>query len=120
MATAINFASSSPRSCVLTVVGNGGAATRTRAELLGFCQAGPLREALARTLDWTAFNLGGARCGDIHVRELVNRAPDAGGAASITFEFFWTADGIKADCLGEVGRTATHQLDLRLVHSERF
>lgn len=114
MPSAITFLAHTPHGLVLNLIGTGGVATQSRTIILGMCAAGPLRELLARTLDWTVFNLGGTLCGKVHVREIVDRAGGAGTGESSPTEFFWTANGVKADCVG------TCQIEIRLQHTERF
>jgi hypothetical protein len=112
MASAIAFGSASPHSLTLTVTGNGGATTQNAAAVLAACAEGPLKVFLGKVPDWTVFNLGHALCDRVHVRELINRA--AGNEPS-AFEFFWTAQGIKADSNSAGGP----QLEIRLAHSSR-
>lgn len=106
---------SSPHSFQLYLMGTGGAATKTRAEILANCAEGPLKALLARTPDWTVFNLGDVACNALHAREVINRSVnDPTPAAAGLVEFLWTSTGIKADCSG------TRQLDIRLSHTSRL
>ena len=116
MATTVTFNAASPHEIAFTAAGNGGniavaaATIYTAFSNLGI-SGGPLLALLRKTPDWTVFNLGGAQCDLVQVRELINRA--AGGEATL-FKFFWTAQGFEADCTG------TCQVEIRLQHSERF
>jgi hypothetical protein len=117
MATSISYFSSSctPHSIeiILTGAGAGGAATIPRATLLGQCASGPLKEVLTRATDWTVFNLGSARCGEVHVRSIIDRAGGVNtGVVGVTI--YWDADAINVEC------AETQQFEIRLQHSERF
>jgi hypothetical protein len=112
MATTITFDSASPHSLIIHAAGDGAAATKTNVEVLAACAAGPLKAKLAKVADWTAFNLGGALCGLVHARSILNRTGPTSGEPT-ALEFFWTATGIKMACTGEC------QVEIRFQQSER-
>jgi hypothetical protein len=116
MASVISFNSASAHSLVLNVLGAaGGGTSKTRAEVLAACNAGPLKEKLSREGDWTAFRNGNAKCADIEVREIVNRNAVASGQPA-SIQFNWTGVGISADATID----AQIQLEIRLPHSSRM
>ena len=112
MATAIAYTSASPHTLTIRLTGDNTADTQTSTQVLAACAAGPLKEALTRITNWTVFNLGGALCKAIHVREFINRTS---GAEPTTAEFFWTATGIKFNC----ANARIQQREIRLAHTIR-
>lgn len=118
MATTVTAQSVSPHSILLGVAGSGGNVATTRTSLLGFFATrgqpnGPLKEELARTPDWTVYNLGGAKCGRVTVREIINRPGVGLSGQAENFKFYWTANGFNADC------DQATQVEIRLTHSSR-
>jgi hypothetical protein len=77
---------------------------------------GPLYDLLARTPDWTVFNLGGTKCGWIHVRSRMANSTLA-NAALVVLQ--WTANAIQAAVQGPAGMGAII-FEIRLSQSERF
>jgi uncharacterized protein YaiE (UPF0345 family) len=114
MASTVTFNTQSPFSLVGVVASaDGVAGTALRAAVLAACAEGPLKTALSRVADWSAFNAGQSLCHAIHVREVVERSSTPEPAS---LEWFWTATGIKFNCTA----AATFQFEIRLVGSERF
>jgi hypothetical protein len=113
MATTVDFSAASPYALTARIDGTGGASI-LRGTVLAACVNGPLKALLTKTVDWTVFNLNGAACAQVHVRELINRSSGI-GANPETVEFFWEADGFKADATA----AGVQQLEIRCQHSSR-
>lgn len=114
MATTAVVFSSTPHSVIISMTSaDGMPGTITRVDLLAALAAGPLKELLTRTADWTVFNLAQAGARRIHVREVVERTATAESQAS---EIWWTATGMTVQAA--VG--AYMQFEIRLQHSERL
>ena len=106
----------SPYSALMACYGDDATSpgTLARALVLAGVQSGPLKELLTRTADWTVFNLGGTKCGEVHCRV----APLLGGGlVSQQARFWWEATGLKAAVAINNGSLL---VEIRLSQSERY
>lgn len=105
----------SPFSATFFCAGNDetSAGTLNRAGVLAGCVAGPLKALLASTPDWTVFNLGGAQCGQVHVRNVNVGGPTPVSVASLV-NIVWVANGLKAAVA-----TGDFPIEVRLTHTLR-
>ena len=87
--------------------------TLNRAGVLAGCVAGPLKALLTSTPDWTVFNLGGVKCGQIHVRNVNVGGPTPVAFASL-INIVWVASGLKAAVA-----TGNFPIEVRLTHALR-
>ena len=76
-------------------------------------QEGPLKALLRQTPDWTVFNLGGTKCGAVHVR---SRQAQGSLTGIVLSQAFWTTSPNRFNA-GIIGRTI---VEIRLSHTARY